>query len=300
MYPWLASTYNQLSVRIQQRKLHHGLLLQGPSGLGKRFFAEQLAKLLLCARPQGPDTCGVCQACLLSQAGHHPDFYQVESEKQIGVDQIRESIKSLTGAAQLSGAKVLIIHQADTMTESSANALLKTLEEPTEHTYLLLTTDKSERILPTIKSRCEKLALPQPMYSETLTWIKQAVGDDIDENLVKLFSHRPLALSEELQQEASFSFNDFQQGLADVLSGNTSPSLLAVKWQESIEKVLKWLQFWSKEQLLQSSKHKNNQDLLFSLSDELSYAVKQIQNPGINKTLLLSQVLSQVVNTQNR
>lgn len=303
MYPWLASTFEQLSRRSSEGKLHHAILLQGPAGLGKSYFAAQLAKLLLCASPQGQNVCGKCQSCLLGKAGHHPDLYQVESEKQIGVDQIREAIKSLTGSAQLSGAKVLIIHQADTMTESSANALLKTLEEPTLHTYLLLTTDKPERILPTIKSRCEKLSLPLPQFDVTLAWVKQMYQGELDENLVKLFCHRPLALLQELEQEQSFSFEEFQQGLSALMAGENSASNIAVIWQESIEKVLKWLQFWIKDQLVQLElvqgesiqKQPQKQDLWFELNDHVSNAAKQIQNPGINKVLLLSQVLTAVL-----
>ena len=174
----------------------------------------------------------------------------VESDKQIGVDQIRDAIKKLISSAHMSGAKVLIIYHAHTMTESSANALLKTLEEPTANTFLLLTTDKPERILATIKSRCEKLALPLPDLNSTLAWVKTQYNDDIDTNFAKLFSARPLALLAELQEKQSFTYEIFSTGLVALLQGQTSAMQLAIAWQDNADKVLKWSQYWARQQCI--------------------------------------------------
>ncbi|MGJ8680927.1 DNA polymerase III subunit delta' [Paraglaciecola sp.] len=291
MYPWLASTFTQLSARLAATKLHHAMLIQGPSGLGKTYFTQQLAQLLLCAKRQHGTACGACQACMLYQSGTHPDLHLVESEKQIGVDQIRDAIKKLTGSAQMSGAKVLIIQQADSMTESSANALLKTLEEPTAHTYLLLTTDKTERILPTIKSRCEKLVLPLPDLDMCINWVATQFNGEIDRNFAKLFSSRPLALLAELEQEQGFTFHDFTKGLTALSSGHITAVALAASWQEHIEKVLKWLQFWIREQF---EEVKADQVILFRLNEQAIKTSGILQNPGVNKLLLITELLTQV------
>ena len=150
----------------------------------------------------------------------------------------------------MSGAKVLIIYHAHTMTESSANALLKTLEEPTANTFLLLTTDKPERILATIKSRCEKFALPLPDLNSTLAWVKTQYNDDIDTNFAKLFSARPLALLAELQEKQSFTYEIFSTGLVALLQGQTSAMQLAIAWQDNADKVLKWSQYWARQQCI--------------------------------------------------
>jgi DNA polymerase-3 subunit delta' len=289
VFPWLEDSFKQLGSRIAANKLHHALLIQGPAGLGKSSFALQLAQLLLCKARQGDKVCGQCQSCLLNAATTHPDLHVVESDKQIGVDQIREAIKKLVSSAHLSGVKVLIIYHAHTMTESSANALLKTLEEPTANTYLLLTTDKPERILPTIKSRCEKLALPLPSLESTLAWVKTQYDGDIDINFAKLFSARPLALLAELQEEQSFTYEIYSSGLNALLQGQTSAMQLAMDWQDNADKVLKWTQYWARQQCAE-----NMSEILWQLNQQAIKVTQQLRNPGVNKTLVLTELLDKL------
>ena len=289
MFPWLETSFKQLSDRIEAAKLHHALLIQGPSGLGKSSFALQLAQLLLCKARLGDKVCGQCQSCLLNAASTHPDLHVVESDKQIGVDQIRDAIKKLVSSAHLSGAKVLIIYHAHTMTESSANALLKTLEEPTANTFLLLTTDKPERLLPTIKSRCEKLALPLPSLDSTLAWVKTQYDGDIDINFAKLFSARPLALLAELQEEQSFTYEIFSTGLNALLQGQTNAMQLAMDWQDNPDKVLKWTQYWARQQCTSQMS-----EMLWQVNLQATKVAQQLRNPGVNKTLVLTALLDKL------
>ena len=136
--PWLAERYQQLVQRFQTSKLHHGILLSGPQGVGKRELADAMMQAILCLHPSSGGPCGECQSCKLIEAGTHPDRYLLESDKQLGVDAIREAIGKLNTTAQIGRHKVLIIPAAERMTEAASNALLKTLEEPTDNTYLLL------------------------------------------------------------------------------------------------------------------------------------------------------------------
>ncbi|MFT6992110.1 MAG: DNA polymerase-3 subunit delta' [Paraglaciecola sp.] len=289
MFPWLDTSFQQLSDRIAVDKLHHALLIQGPAGLGKSSFTLQLAQLLLCKARQRHKVCGQCQSCLLNAATTHPDLHVVESEKQIGVDQIRDAIKKLVSSAHMSGAKVLIIYDAHTMTESSANALLKTLEEPTANTFLLLTTDKPERLLPTIKSRCEKLALPLPTLETSLAWVKTQYDADIDINFAKLFSARPLALLAELQEEQKFTYEIFSAGLGALLQGQTSAMKLAMEWQDNADKVLKWTQYWARQQC---SEHMS--ETVWQLNLQAVKVTQQLRNPGVNKILVLTELLDKL------
>jgi DNA polymerase-3 subunit delta' len=289
VFPWLDGTFKKLSNRIAADKLHHALLIQGPSGLGKANFALELAQLLLCKARKGEKVCGVCQSCLLNAANNHPDLHVVESDKQIGVDQIRDAIKTLVSSAHMSGAKVLIIYHAHTMTESSANALLKTLEEPTANTFLLLTTDKPERILPTIRSRCEKLALPLPDLDTTIAWVKTQYDAEIDINFAKLFSARPLALFAELQEEQSFTYETYSTGLESLLQGQTSATQLAMDWQDNADKVLKWTQYWARQQCTEQLS-----ETVWQLNLQATKVIRQLRNPGVNKTLVLTALLDKL------
>jgi DNA polymerase-3 subunit delta' len=289
VFPWLDFSFKQLASRITVNKLHHALLIQGPSGLGKSSFALQLARLLLCKARDGDNVCGQCQSCLLNAATTHPDLHVVESDKQIGVDQIRDAIKKLVSSAHMSGAKVLIIYHAHTMTESSANALLKTLEEPTANTFLLLTTDKPERLLPTIKSRCEKLALPLPTLDSTVAWVKTQYNADIDINFARLFSSRPLALLAELQEEQKFTYEIFSSGLDALLQGQTSAMKLAMDWQDNADKVLKWTQYWARQHCSEDIS-----ETVWQLNLQAVKVTQQLRNPGVNKTLVLTELLDKL------
>jgi DNA polymerase-3 subunit delta' len=289
VFPWLDFSFKQLASRITVNKLHHALLIQGPSGLGKSSFALQLAQLLLCKARDGDNVCGQCQSCLLNAATTHPDLHVVESDKQIGVDQIRDAIKKLVSSAHMSGAKVLIIYHVHTMTESSANALLKTLEEPTANTFLLLTTDKPERLLPTIKSRCEKLALPLPTLDSTVAWVKTQYNADIDINFARLFSSRPLALLAELQEEQKFTYEIFSSGLDALLQGQTSAMKLAMDWQDNADKVLKWTQYWARQHCSEDIS-----ETVWQLNLQAVKVNQQLRNPGVNKTLVLTELLDKL------
>jgi DNA polymerase-3 subunit delta' len=289
VFPWLATCFKQLSIRIAADRLHHALLVQGPSGLGKSNFALQLGQLLLCKARQGDKVCGQCQSCLLNDATTHPDLHVVESDKQIGVDQIRDAIKKLVSSAHMSGAKVLIIYHAHTMTESSANALLKTLEEPTANTFLILTTDKPERLLPTIRSRCEMLALPLPDFDSTLSWVKTLYDGDIDINFARLFTARPLALLAELQEQQSFTYEIFSNGLNALFQKQTSAMQLAMAWQDNADKVLKWTQYWARQQFINQMS-----ETIWQLNLQANKVTQQLRNPGVNKTLVLTELFDKL------
>jgi DNA polymerase-3 subunit delta' len=292
MYPWLIQPFQQLCQRQRQGKLHHALLIQGNEGIGKNEFSQYLSKYLLCSKPQLNQACGECQGCRLNTAGSHPDLHIVESEKQIGVDQIRDAIKKLVGTSQMSGAKVLVIYAAHTMTEASANALLKTLEEPTANTFLLLTTCKPERLLPTILSRCEKLLLRGPDMSTYVSWLEGLGHRNIEQEFLRLYTNSPLILLDELQEQQSFTYQQFLSGIKGISSKQNNPVELSLTWHEHAEKVVKWLQYWLAEQFKQVPPHADN---LWSLHTACVLATEQLRNPSINKSLLLANLLQHLV-----
>ena len=100
-------------------RLGHAWLLLGDPGLGKEQLAEQLARLHLCHRPERGEPCGQCHSCQLFEKGHHPDLGTLTTEsKTIGVEAIREICSRLQNSAQLGRGKVVIIPDAERMTES--------------------------------------------------------------------------------------------------------------------------------------------------------------------------------------
>ncbi len=173
LLPWLQRTEQRLFNLACQQQLHHAILFTGPVGIGKLRLAEQLARVLLCHNPLEQGACGRCKSCLLGAAGHHPDLLTLEVTSSISVDQVRAISQLMQNAPQQGGARVVVIPQADKMTESAANALLKTLEEPGQHSYLILCSAYAEQLMPTILSRCQRWDLPAQYDTSVVRWLNQ-------------------------------------------------------------------------------------------------------------------------------
>ena len=146
-------------------RLSHAYLFLGPEGVGKAATARALAAALNCTQPaEDGDACGTCPSCRRLHAGTHPDFLVIspeESKAQIRIEQIRE-LRRLTAYPPLGGGwRVVLIKPAEALSapnDAAANALLKTLEEPPDRHLLVLTARGEAELLPTIVSRCHKLA----------------------------------------------------------------------------------------------------------------------------------------------
>ncbi|MER3547409.1 MAG: DNA polymerase III subunit delta', partial [Rhodanobacteraceae bacterium] len=181
--PWLTAQWGTLAQRAERGSLPHALLLAGPAGLGKRVFAERFVGVGLCAHPHDWRACGTCRACALLQAGTHPDRILVTFElnsdgkprKEIVVEQIRALSARLAMSAQLGGWQIALIDPADAMNAAAANALLKTLEEPTASSLIVLIADQPWRLPATIRSRCQRIDFAAPSREAAEHWL-QAQG----------------------------------------------------------------------------------------------------------------------------
>ena len=184
---------------------HHAYLFDGPDGVGKELAGRALAAKLLCENVPGQagfqgglglgggaadddfEPCGDCRSCRLLATGNHPDFHVIERalhklhsiptiRKSKGlflvVDVIREFlIERASAAPALGKRRVFLIREAERMNDQAQNALLKTLEEPPGEAALILITASSSRLLPTIRSRCQRIpfgALPSAFVLERL------------------------------------------------------------------------------------------------------------------------------------
>jgi len=177
--------YNRLIHAYKTGRLAHAYLFAGTDGVGKDALAIKMARYILCADKENPP-CGICSNCTKINKANHPDFYLIfpvssKTNKKtyfhtsikrienpydvkpltgalsITIDDIRE-LKRMTSFKSFSSEKrVIIISEADKMTEQASNSVLKLLEEPPKNVYLFLTTENIEMILPTIRSRCQLL-----------------------------------------------------------------------------------------------------------------------------------------------
>ena len=173
-YPWLNGPYRQLIAQYQGGRGHHALLMHAAKGMGDDALIYGLSRWLLCQHPEGEKSCGKCHSCNLMIAGNHPDWHVLTPEKgknSLGVEPIRQLIETLYNYSQQGGAKVVWLPHAELLTEAAANALLKTLEEPPEHTYFLLGCHEPSRLLPTLRSRCFYWHLVTPDAALASQWI---------------------------------------------------------------------------------------------------------------------------------
>lgn len=159
---------------IDNKELAHAYLLVGPTGAGKVEVAQWLALRLFCLHPHDnePDlTCAECQRIL---SGNHPDVVIAEPEgRQIKVDRIRYLKSEFTKSAMEGNQKLFIIKDAEKMTTSAANSLLKFIEEPGPGIYILMLTSNKSAVLPTIQSRTQVLELA-PLSREDLLQVLAA------------------------------------------------------------------------------------------------------------------------------
>jgi len=149
-----------LETALQRDRLPHAILLTGPTGIGKSAFALRFAARLLCTGADPP--CGDCARCRQVAAGSHPDVTRIgllTGKKEIGIEQARTLKQVIRMRANPGSRKVAVVDDADRLSIAAQNALLKTLEEPPGDAVLLLTAASPGSLLPTVRSRCRRLAL---------------------------------------------------------------------------------------------------------------------------------------------
>ncbi|MCM2263736.1 MAG: DNA polymerase III subunit delta' [Desulfuromonadales bacterium] len=136
-------------------RLAHAYLFAGPEGVGKRLMALAVARTLFCEQRTG---CGECAACRKLDHRNHPDLHVLEPDgSSIKIEQVRAIQRDLSLRPVEGSRKVCLIESAEAMTTAAANALLKTLEEPRGDTLLILLSSQPQRLLETIRSRCQIL-----------------------------------------------------------------------------------------------------------------------------------------------
>ena len=314
--PWQSAQWERLQQARRQDRLPHALLFSGPRGVGKQRFAMAFVQSMLCRESDSEGRpCGVCRHCHLLHSGSHPDFKWVAPDAESKSGEIRiETIRALTGGATLTaqsgGYKVVVIQPAHRMNSSAANSLLKTLEEPTKDTLIILLTDQPARLLPTIRSRCQQVLFQIPAQTASLAWLEGKIGDRDGATLLALASGAPL-LALELDDEELLAARErmLKQFLA-LGDLRDDPVELAGAWSGFDGRLLlEWLCGWVIDLLrLQTSPqppHLFNQDqaqALHRTADKLNsgvlhrylglvYAARGLIDGNLNPQLVLEKLL---------
>ena len=209
VYPWHVDAWEQFNLE----SLPQAILLHGQAGIGKLDFALELSQAILCEADlfsSGVKPCKECQACRWFETANHPDFiglvpalYQhrmphaelegmpkpeveeVEEKEEgdgkkesafIKIEQVRRVIEAINVGTHRGGQRVVLIYPLEGLRPDAANTLLKSLEEPNAQTIFILLSDRLDRVLPTIRSRCQLIALPKPQRAIALQWLNTHLG----------------------------------------------------------------------------------------------------------------------------
>ncbi|WP_407596321.1 DNA polymerase III subunit delta' [Pseudomonas aeruginosa] len=317
IYPWQQALWSQLGGRAQHA---HAYLLYGPAGIGKRALAEHWAAQLLCQRPVAAGACGECKACQLLAAGTHPDYFVLEpeeAEKPIRVDQVRDLVGFVVQTAQLGGRKVVLLEPAEAMNVNAANALLKSLEEPSGDTVLLLISHQPSRLLPTIKSRCVQQACPLPGAAASLEWLARALPDEPAEALEELLAlsgGSPLTAQRLHGQGVREQRAQVVDGVKKLLKQQIAASQLAESWNSvPLPLLFDWFCDWTlgilryqlthdeeglgladMRKVIQYLGDKSGQAKVLAMQDWLLQQRQKVLNKAnLNRVLLLEALLVQ-------
>ena len=157
--------------------MNHAFLFTGPPGSGRSNAAVAFAAGLQCE--EQPPGCGTCHSCHTVLAGSHADVTVVRTDRlSIGVDEVRDLVRRSALAPVGRRWQVMIVEDADRLTEQAANALLKAIEEPTDRTVWILCAPTVEDLLPTIRSRCRLVTLATPSPEEVADFLVRTDGVD--------------------------------------------------------------------------------------------------------------------------
>ena len=159
-----AVTALQRAVRGQRHAMSHAWLIVGPPGSGRSNAARAFAAALQCEQPGGVEPgCGTCNACRTALSGAHPDVTLVRTEQlSIGVEEVRDLVRRASMSPTMGRRQVIVVEDADRVTERGADALLKSIEEPARKTVWILCAPTADDVVPTIRSRCRLLTLATP------------------------------------------------------------------------------------------------------------------------------------------
>jgi len=313
MLDWLVQTWDRLNRTRAQDRLPHALLIIGADGVGKQLLARQLAGSLLCENPDDAGKrCGRCAACGWLQAGTHPDLLLVQPDepgKAIKVDQVRALCSELAMTSHAGRYKVAIIQPANAMNANAANSLLKTLEEPTDNTLLMLLTASPGRLPATIRSRCQQVVLKQPDASTAQNWLRsKGIEAKMATQCLQLAGGAPLKALQLAESEAPEVRARCLEHLARVFGGEMDPIYLAKEWSGEHEaQILAWWADWIRELIrwqqaaLPPAEAAVAQELrrivesvdcrdLHKLADRVSNALNSM-GTGLNQQLLLEDLL---------
>ncbi|WP_260259355.1 DNA polymerase III subunit delta' [Vibrio intestinalis] len=304
LYPWLTSMWQQWQTHLEADRFSNAALLVAKPGLGAEQLVEQFGRAVMCSN-YAADPCGFCHSCQLMESDNHPDFHVIKPEKEgkaITVEQIRQCNRLAQESSQLSGYRIFIIEPADAMNESAANALLKTLEEPSSSCLFLLVAHSASQLLPTITSRCQQWHLATPEASQVAEWLAQETQQNVPSYAAHINGNAPLKTLQFIEQGEQKQYQAIEQQFLTVVKQQGDAIKLAKELASNAEQALTWLWYLMTDAQKQhfgltldsvvpgaaALVNTVSYPVLYTQTDALGALIEQItQHTGLNRELLI-------------
>ena len=311
-FKWLNDIYKGINFKM----LPHGIIISGPSGIGKKILAKQISKDLLENKNNNSEN---------NNLFTHPDFFILDKDKILlhhityredkwddekGQRNVNDFL-SVTPSIAIN--KVALILNAQTMNKAAQNALLKSLEEPAPNTYIIITTDRPKSLYETIYSRCQVINIPNISQSTIDEWLIKNGISDINSNDFPSFS-TPLSILNDIQNNEHHNFKNFINIISEYVENKIDLNL-TIKNISSIEidlvtkanYLIEFLKILLKSNLLSEDLSGLYKKYNFSKFNNLkiSNLINELNNfryeffkvPQINETHVLNYFLSEVKNS---
>ena len=217
--PWLQAPSRKFERMMMSGRTPHAVLVHGPGGWGEEMLAARCALTLLELDPES-------NARTLA----HPDLRWVDPDGQtVKIDQVRKVGEFMYQTARGGVAKVAVLNRADRMTVNAANALLKTLEEPSSGGFLILVTDAPDRLSATVRSRCQRIPVFPADEGQVLAWlVQQGFDSDRARAHATELGGAPYRVLEALERG-----DEPIRGVLDAVASGERPSLAAAEaWRD--------------------------------------------------------------------
>ena len=232
---WLEAPMASLQKAHAAQRMPHALLIHDAPGAGGAWLAGWVAQMMLCTGSP-PRPCGLCPACVQVQQSRHPDLAAVgliDESLQIRIDQIRELGRELALTSHQGGYKLAILDPADALNPFAANALLKTLEEPTADTILILVAVQPSRLPATIVSRCQRSRVSRPTREQSLNWLEANRGAADWGAVLDVIGEAPFAAARLDPGRVAELRTETLRALEEARSGAGDPMAIAERWSRS-------------------------------------------------------------------
>jgi len=276
-----------LKSAVRQNRVSHAYLFVGPAGVGKSAAALNFARLLFCESVSAGDVepCDECPSCRKAAAGSHPDIQVLSPDGAFTrIDAVREACRRLSLKGFESMRKALIVSEAGTLNEESSNALLKTLEEPSAGTVIILLADSLKSVLPTIASRCQRIVF-SPLKDAVLQAIlleRYGMGREEARYLARL-SEGCMEKALKFHKEEIFKKRDaflegFLQGRMPVVEGKKAQ-------EESFDTGLFLLAGWLRDLLVAKVNDEEKNFVNADRKDDIMLAARGLKPEEIDETL---------------